>query len=222
MTSLQAAQDLPDTGYFRANVTARGTARPIQGAKITISDINNPEDIIEELTTDADGQTETIPMQTPPLEYSMEPESNQPYSVYNIHIEAEGYEPKEVSGAEILSGKTSIQNADLLPLAQTEPDSEELFVIPPHTLYGEYPPKIPEEEIKDVTQTGEIVLSRVVIPEFVIVHDGPPNDSSAQNYYVRYKDYISHKFVFPALQTIMPSLTPFPTPWIYLSDDSAY
>ena len=81
MTSLQAAQDLPDTGYFRANVTARGTARPIQGAKITISDINNPEDIIEELTTDADGQTETIPLQTPPLEYSMEPESNQPYSV---------------------------------------------------------------------------------------------------------------------------------------------
>lgn len=197
MTSLKAAQDMPDTGYFRANITSQRTARPIPGAKITISDINNPENIIEELTTDEDGQTETISLQTPPLEYSMIPESSQPYSVYNVQIEAEGYEPREVSGAEILPGQTAIQNAELLPLAQAEPDSEELFVIPPHTLYGEYPPKIPEEEVKDVTQTGEIVLSRVVIPEFVIVHDGPPNDSSARNYYVRYKDYILHKLIFP-------------------------
>lgn len=217
MTSLQAAQDLPDTGYFRANVTSLGSARPIQGAKITISDINNPEDVVEELTTNADGQTETISLQTPPLEYSMMPEANQPYSVYNVHIEAEGYEPQDISGAEILSGQTALQNAELLPIAQTEPGSEELFVIPPHTLYGEYPPKIPEEEIKDVTQTGEIVLSRVVIPEYVIVHDGPPNDSSAKNYYVRYKDYISHKFVLPALWASMPffpTVTPFITPFI--------
>ncbi len=192
MTSLQAAQDTPDTGYFRANVTAQGSARPISGAKVTISDINNPNNIIEELTTNEDGQTETITLQAPPLEYSMVPESNQPYSVYNVQIEAEGYEPQEISGAEILSGQTALQNAELLPVELTEPDTEELFVIPPHTLYGEYPPKIPEDEVKDVTQTGEIVLSRVVIPEFVIVHDGPPNDSSAKNYYVRYKDYIKN------------------------------
>ena len=192
MTSLQAAQDTPDTGYFRANVTAQGSARPISGAKVTISDINNPNNIIEELTTNEDGQTETITLQAPPLEYSMVPESNQPYSVYNVQIEAEGYEPQEISGAEILSGQTALQNAELLPVELTEPDTEELFVIPPHTLYGEYPPKIPEDEVKDVTQTGEIVLSRVVIPDFVIVHDGPPNDSSAKNYYVRYKDYIKN------------------------------
>ncbi len=192
MTSLQAAQDTPDTGYFRANVTAQGSARPISGAKVTISDINNPNNIIEELTTNEDGQTETITLQAPPLEYSMAPESSQPYSVYNVQIEAEGYEPQEISGAEILSGQTALQNAELLPVELTEPDTEELFVIPPHTLYGEYPPKIPEDEVKDVTQTGEIVLSRVVIPEFVIVHDGPPNDSSAKNYYVRYKDYIKN------------------------------
>ena len=94
----------------------------------------------------------------------MIPESRQPYSVYNIRISAPGYEPVDVSGAEILSGEVAIQNVSLLPLDETEPDSEELFVIPPHTLYEEYPPKIPEEEIKDITQTGEIVLSRVVIP----------------------------------------------------------
>ena len=41
-------------------------------------------------------------------------------------------------------------------------------------------------------ETGEIVLSRVVIPEFIVVHDGVPSDPSAQNYYVRYKDYIKN------------------------------
>ena len=60
------------------------------------------------------------------------------------------------------------------------------------TLYGNYPPKIAEEEIKPVNETGEIVLSRVVVPEYIIVHDGSPRDSTAQNYYVKYKDYIKN------------------------------
>ena len=66
------------------------------------------------------------------------------------------------------------------------------IVIDAHTLYGEYPPKIPESEIKTVEETGEIVLSRVVIPEYVVVHDGAPGDSTAANYYVRYRDYIKN------------------------------
>ena len=36
------------------------------------------------------------------------------------------------------------------------------------------------------------VLSRVVVPEYVVVHDGPPNDTTARDYYVRYKDYIKN------------------------------
>ena len=47
-------------------------------------------------------------------------------------------------------------------------------MIPAHTLYGNYPPKIPEDEIKPVNETGEIVLSRVVVPEYIVVHNGSP------------------------------------------------
>ena len=68
----------------------------------------------------------------------------------------------------------------------------ESVVIPEHTLYGDYPPKIPEAEIKPIEETGEIVLSRVVIPEYIVVHDGVPDDASAQNYYVKYRDYIKN------------------------------
>ena len=51
-----------------------------------------------------------------------------------------------------------------MPVPDALGESEELFVIPPHTLFGDYPPKIAESEIKDTQETGEIVLSRVVIP----------------------------------------------------------
>ena len=37
----------------------------------------------------------------------------------------------------------------------------------------------------------EIVLSRVVIPEYVVVHNGTPS-SNARDYYVTYKDYIKN------------------------------
>ena len=66
------------------------------------------------------------------------------------------------------------------------------IVIPPHTLFYEYPPKIEEAEIKPINENGEIVLSKVVVPEYIVVHDGPVNDSAAGNYYVRYKDYIKN------------------------------
>lgn len=72
------------------------------------------------------------------------------------------------------------------------PEDFERIVIPDHTLYGEYPPKIPEDEIKPMQETGEIVLSRVVIPEYVVVHDGSVNDDTATDYYVRYRDYIKN------------------------------
>lgn len=166
MASLQTTQqNLTDTGYFRANITSSAAARPIEGATVQISDINDPSRIMEEITTDENGQTESIALKAPPIEYSMIPESNQPYAVYNIRIQAPGYEPIDISGAEILSGQTALQNTSLLPLESE--NTTELYVIPPHTLYGEYPPKIPEEEIKPITQTGEIVLSRVVIPSGV-------------------------------------------------------
>ena len=52
--------------------------------------------------------------------------------------------------------------------------------------------RIDEEEIKPMGQSGEIVLDRVVVPEIVVVHDGPPKDAEADNYYVTYKDYIKN------------------------------
>ena len=79
----------------------------------------------------------------------------------------------------------------MIPLpAQT--GAEENIQIPDHTLYGSYPPKIAEDEVKPVQESGEIVLSRVVVPQTIVVHDGVPTNASAKDYYVSYRDYIKN------------------------------
>ena len=185
-------QDTPDKGKLKVNLTSEITAYPVADATISTSYTGVPDSQLEKLTTDSSGQTETIELDAPPLEYSLDVDNEiQPYSEYTLRVEAPGYEPVSVAGAEILSSVTAIQNISLSPLETTDP-SEEIFVIPAHTLYGSYPAKIPEDEIKPMNETGEIVLSRVVVPEYIVVHDGSPRDTTARNYYVKYKDYIKN------------------------------
>ena len=182
--------DRVDRGTLQILVNTRLQNRPVADARVSISYTGDPERIIEELRTDSSGRTPEMELPTPPLEYSMEPGMNQPYSEYTLQITAPGFAPVEVSGSELLPGQFSRQPVFLDPL--TPEEQYEDIVIPEHTLYGEYPEKIPEDEIKPTNETGEIVLSRVVVPEYVVVHDGVPSDSTARDYYVRYRDYIKN------------------------------
>lgn len=180
-------------GQLQINVTSTLGLIPVQDATVTISYTGAPGRAVEQLRTDSSGQTEVIGLPAPPLEYSLEPEQgSRPYSEYNIQVEAPGYEPVLIEGTEILPDVTALQPVEMTPLETAPSQEEEVLVIPEHTLYGDYPAKIPEDEIKPIDESGEIVLSRVVIPEYVVVHDGVPDDRSAPNYYVRYRDYIKN------------------------------
>ena len=180
-----------DEGQLQVNVTNARNNFPIENASISILEESAPETIIEQLTTNSSGQTENVDLAAPPPEYSQEPDSPRPYSEYTILVQAEGFESVEVQGSEILPSVLSLQPIRMIPLSQALPP-EENIQIPDHTLYGTYPPKIPEDEIKPTGQSGEIVLSRVVVPETIVVHDGVPSDSSARDYYVSYRDYIKN------------------------------
>jgi hypothetical protein len=180
-------------GGLRISVGNLSDNFPIENATIQISEtVGNTSTVIDELTTTASGQTEEIKLPTPPLSYSEEAGSPRPYAEYNLTVQAPGFEPIRILGTEVLPDVTALQQVQMLPLRQMPNGTAETFVIPDHTLYGNYPPKIAEDEIKEVTASGEIVLSQVVIPEFIVVHDGSPNDNSAKNYYVRYRDYIKN------------------------------
>ena len=187
----QESDTTPSEGELRISVISDVGMIPIENATVTISYTGDPQQPLMTLTTNENGQTPPVKLPAPDLEYSLEPEQLvQPYSEYNIEVTAPGYESVLVSGTEVLPDVTAIQPIRMTPLEENA--AEEDIFIPVHTLFGEYPPKIPEEEIKPMDESGEIVLSRVVIPEYVIVHDGVPSDPTAQDYYVRYRDYIKN------------------------------
>ena len=189
---LRLAQTDPvDSGQLSVSVLSAQNNFPISGAKVRITRTGPEERPVEELRTDTSGQTEEITVGTPPLEYSMEPGESRPYAEFTITVSAPGYESQTVEGTEVLPEAEALQNIRLRPLSEDE-GAAPVIQIPDHTLYGFYPPKIAEPEVKPIAESGSIVLSRVVTPETIIVHDGAPTNSSAKNYYVPYKDYIKN------------------------------
>lgn len=175
---------MPDTGSLRVDVTDRDGI-PIDGATAEISITGEPETTLESIQTDSNGQTESVELPAPPFEYTENPGVTQPYSEYSIIVRAPGFAPVSINGIDIFSSRRSIQDVRLTEASQ-------VVTIGPNTLFGNYPPKIPEASIKPITSTGEIVLDRVVVPGTVVVHDGVPTDSTASNYYVSFPDYIKN------------------------------
>lgn len=181
-----------DTGNLNVIVTGTDSYSPLSSATIEIANTGEPNRILESVNTDQNGQTGNIELSAPPREYSMEPTDNQPYSEYNVKISAPGYQEGLVSGVQIFSGENGLQSIVLQPSEQTPDYVYNPIVIGGHTLWEYYPPKIAEPEIKPLSESGEIVLSRVVVPETIVVHDGVPGDSTATDYYVPYIDYIKN------------------------------
>lgn len=186
---IRAQQENVDEGGLKVTVMTADGTRPVENALVRISYTGESGQTIEEVRTDSSGQTPVLEVKTPPLEYSMEPSEQQPYAEYTVQVEAEGFENSEVAGTQVLPSVLAQQTVSVNFQANA---SFERLVIGPHTLWGEYPPKIEEAEVKPVDESGEIVLSRVVIPEYIVVHDGSVNDTTARDYYVRYKDYIKN------------------------------
>lgn len=180
-----------DTGMLRINVTGESGVVPIENATIEIANTGTPNTVLETLETDESGNSETIDLAAPPIEYSMEPTDNQPYSEYNIRITAPGYYEQLITGVQIFSTQTGVQNIKLVPDV-TQQYIYNPTVIGGHTLWEYYPPKIAEAEIKPINESGEIVLRSVVVPETIVVHNGTPSDSTATDYYVPYLDYIKN------------------------------
>ena len=147
-------------GRLRVRCTTAGEI-PIANAAITITAPNEPNNVIEQLTTDASGLTPIVDLTTPPFDYSQEPSQPRPFANYDIRVTAPNFETILYNGVEVFPDVTAEQNSIMTPIVQTP--GEAVYNIDANTLYGIYPPKIPESEIKPTNETGEIVLNRVVI-----------------------------------------------------------
>lgn len=183
-------------GRLTVDVLANEGALPVENAviRVTRTDPTRQPETVEELITNVSGQTAEINLPAPPLDLTLEPSPEKPYSEYTLEVTAPGYERVLIEGVQIFANTTAIQNVEVAnPLAPPMRQMEQVIRIQPHTLWGTYPPKIPEDPVKpEPPATGFVVLDQPVIPEFIIVHDGVPDDTTAPNYWIPFRDYIKN------------------------------
>jgi Putative peptidoglycan-binding domain-containing protein len=174
-------------GKLIINVYADNEGQPVDKAVVTVTGDNYNK----EYETDSSGKVYIDQLYAPEKEYSEVPQKEiRPYSIYDVSVKKDGLQTTTVNNVEILPDETSIQNI-YMSSKITKEEPEKIINLPEHNLWGEYPPKLPEEPIK-FEENETRVLTKVFIPEYIIVHAGLPTNSSASNYYVSFPDYIKN------------------------------
>ncbi|MCL2225835.1 MAG: carboxypeptidase-like regulatory domain-containing protein [Defluviitaleaceae bacterium] len=171
------------TGFLEVVTGAAFGGMPVVGAKVTVL---SEESVLYELVTDESGLAETVALEAPPKELSLDPDfDGVPYSVCDVRAEAKGFVTVTIRDVEILDTETSILPINMTPAVQ-EGESVELFT-PTHNLVSkeprrmDVPPPMPPAR----------VLNEVIIPEFITVHLGRP-DRPARNVRVPFTYYIKN------------------------------
>ena len=103
-----------EIGYLIVQTFKAGMGLPVEGAQVTV---RNESGAVERvLTTDRNGQSETIALPAPPMANSLTPENPDSFSKYAIQTEIEGYYPVENLQVPVFSGQTTLQQVALIPL----------------------------------------------------------------------------------------------------------
>lgn len=172
-------------GTLQINTFLNNIGKPAQEALVQVIDPNT-DSILEETKTDGEGQIQPITLATPPLEFSMDPNFPRPFNQYNVKVTYPDYKEALINNVQLFPDCTALQNVVLTP-SFTE------ISIPYPVLWGDFPPKIPESEVKDLRfPSNLVVLPEPVIPSLIVVHDGRPEDKTAKNYTVGFTDYIKN------------------------------
>ncbi|KXL53211.1 putative peptidoglycan binding domain protein [Anaerotignum neopropionicum] len=176
---------LGGTGLLRINTYLTNIGMPAEGATVTVIDPYD-DSVIEETRTNAWGEVSPIPLSAPPVDYSMEYDMPRPFNQYNVRVTLPDYEEAIINNVQIYPETTAVQEVSLTPMFSE-------INIPYPVLFGNFPPKIPEAEIKRLPfPSQQVVLPQPVIPSIIVVHAGVPEDASAPNYTVGFKDYIKN------------------------------
>lgn len=167
---------------------------PVDNCKITVTSSENESNKIEPkvLSTDSSGLSMEIDLDSQPFEYSQNPIDKLPYKLYDVTVQRGGFEDFLVRGVQVFPERVALQQVNLLERKNTA-RVEEIVIILPNTLIGNFPSKIPENPDKPLPlPSSGVVLPMPVVPEYIVVHQGSPNDNTAPNYRVNYKEYIKN------------------------------
>ena len=89
------------------------------------------------------GESETIELETPPIEYSQSPVGKVPYSVHNIRVERDGFQTLVINGCQVFPEQVALQACNLTESGNRMTRAD-VINIQSNVLNGDFPAKIPE------------------------------------------------------------------------------
>lgn len=174
-------------GYLIINVYGETIANPVKNANIRILKNNNE---VMRTTTNEDGQTNTITLETVDESYTEEKQSKvKPYETYDIEVTAFGLTPTKLNGVQIFDNVTSFQDIYLTSIDENQ--NQDVSTIDSNSLWENESQNQTDEETAS-NGISLFVLRQVVVPQTIVVHDGAPSNTNAANYTVPFTDYIKN------------------------------
>ena len=160
-------------------------ALPVVGAVVTLTNLAG--EVLFATTTNDNGNTSELALSAPNWELTLQPDYRRPaYATYNVNVIAKGYVTMHIQNVEIVDTQTSILPVNMLPLLEERnPETEMDVDIPPVGLL------LAEQNLQISSPIGRI-LRDVIIPEYITVHLGVPENTSARNVRVHFIEYIKN------------------------------
>lgn len=175
-------------GYLMMQARTAHDAVPLRGVQIRVLD--DEQNRIYELTTDENGETRSVSLETVDKRYSQDENFvGTPYVTYNVMAQAKGFNTLYVADIPIFDGERAVLPLSLVPMQENQRSEEQMQIVvgaPAVTMSGER-----EQEGPAGDRDASYVLRQVVIPNPITVHMGTPA-STAQNIQVSFPDYVKN------------------------------
>ena len=127
------------SGTLRVRTYTAGGALPVADAVVRVIGASEDVRLVSYSSlTDRDGLSDLFTLPTPDVRYSMSPNpAEQPYSLYDIEVTADGYFTKRINGVSLFSGINSIQLVNMTPgsgnIVEEYPRGSVNYIIPQNT-----------------------------------------------------------------------------------------
>ena len=177
-------------GYLKVQTLTANSGVIVGKVSITVS--NENDQVLYEVQTDDMGMSVQMALDAPDKMFMEEPNPPvKPYATYKLVARAAGYATVLYEGVMIFDTSTSILNIEMDPLALGQERIVELRNIEGHKLYETTEPQQAAVSTPEIG-IAPFVLPEVAIPNFIRVHLGREENTSAPTVSVPYLTYIKN------------------------------
>jgi len=189
-------------GFLELNVYLGNGLLPLEEVKVTVKDKSG--EIKKEVYSNSTGKTIEMDFFAPDI--APKDTTVPQFSIYDVEVTKQNYQKVYIYNVEIFDKQTTVIPVQLHPMPrgfESDSDIERIYIDNERAVQECQRRNV--SEVINAPETAEmmqrILANEVVIPEYITVHLGSPNDDSAENYRLRFIDYLKNvasREVFPS------------------------